>query len=99
LIVGSGFKADEDEVAEADFARRAGTFGPDTEVPRWAVDQKAVAADGVVVRTQQEVRLMASAGEFSAVKAPDGTAANDRDFQAASTKKHSERTQSAFGNR
>jgi hypothetical protein len=69
------------------------------EVPRLAVDQKAVAADGLVVRAQQEVRLMASLGEFGAVEAPDRPAANDRDFQAVSTKKHSERTQSAFGNR
>jgi hypothetical protein len=42
---------------------------------------------------------MASLGEFGAVEAPDRPAANDRDFQAVSTKKHSERTQSAFGNR
>ena len=45
-----------------------------------AVNEDALTPDDFVVRAQEEMDLVADASEFGAVKAPNGPAANNRDF-------------------
>ena len=80
LIVGGGFKGDEDEVADSNFLRRARAFGASIEVAFRAVDENALAFDGVVIRAQQEMDFLVGAGEFRAVVASDCACADDGDL-------------------
>jgi hypothetical protein len=77
-LVGSGLEPDEDEVSGTDFFWE-GAPRLDLEIAFGAADQDALPPHGLVIRAQQEMDLVPGARQLGAVKAPDRTAADDRD--------------------
>lgn len=80
LGVGSRLQGDDDQICMADFHGRPGAFRPDLKIALGTADENSLATDGLVIRPQQEMDLLARPGEFGPVKAADGATTNDSDL-------------------
>jgi hypothetical protein len=79
LAVGGGLQADDDQVAGADLLWCPGAPGPDMEIALRAANRDALAAHNLVIGAEQEMEVVAGAGELCAIKASYGPTANDGD--------------------
>lgn len=82
LIVGGGFKRNENKIARTDFIGSFGAFGADVEIALAAVNGDAAAFDGIIVRAEEEMDILTGAGEFRAVKTAQRSRADDGDFHS-----------------
>src|SRR6266446_4574750 len=89
LFVSRRLETDDNQVAWPNLFPGTGAFRAHIEIALRAANEDSLSPNGVIIRTQEKVCLLAGASQFCAIKAADSATANHRDFHSENGAKQS----------